>query len=172
MRFSATFSRSSVVAPGFTWLRTSSSTSRTTRPARRIFSISSDDLSTTPLEPTFTVQFTGQQVESASTGNVTEHTNSPFRCCRFTHTRRRRAALSLTAQPLDGSNNSGRNRGDRPVSIHFGKTSQRPVVLDHRRGQCLVSAHALRKDLLRVIGSLDQRSAFYITKSSPLGGLQ
>jgi hypothetical protein len=40
MRASATFSRSSVVAPGLTWLRTNSSTSRTTLPARRIFSIS------------------------------------------------------------------------------------------------------------------------------------
>ncbi len=46
-RASAAFSRSKVVAPGLTLLRTNSSTSRTTWPARRIFSISWDDLSTT-----------------------------------------------------------------------------------------------------------------------------
>ncbi len=58
---------------------------------------------------------------------------------------------------------------DRPVSIHFRKSSQSPVVLDNRRGEGRVSAHALLEDLFRVIGSLDQRRTFNIAKSIPLG---
>ena len=81
-----------------------------------------------------------------------------------------RRPATLLAQPLHGGNNSGRDRINRPVSIHFRKTSQGPVVLDDRRGQGSIGAHALREDLFRVIGSLDQRRTLYIAKAFPLGG--
>ena len=73
------------------------------------------------------------------------------------------------AQPLNGGNETGSDRSDRPVSIHFRKSSQSPVVLDNRRGEGRISAHALLEDLFRVIGSLDQRCTLYIAESIPLG---
>jgi hypothetical protein len=73
------------------------------------------------------------------------------------------------AQPLDGGYDPGRDYSDRPVSIHFRKSSQSPVVLDNRRGEGHISAHALLENLFRVIGSLDQRCTFYIAESIPLG---
>ena len=68
-------------------------------------------------------------------------------------------------QPLDGGNDSGSDRSDRPGSIHFRKSSQCPVVIDDRRGEGLVSAHALLENLFRVIGSLGQRCTFNIAES-------
>ncbi len=75
--------------------------------------------------------------------------------------------LRYPAQPLHGGNDSGRDRSDRPVSIHFRKTSQSPVMLDNRRGKGSISAHALLENLFRVIGSLGQRRTLYIAKSIP-----
>ncbi len=40
-----------------------------------------------------------------------------------------------------------------------------PIMVDDGRGECIVRTHALRENLLRVVGSLDQRSAFYIAES-------
>src|ERR1035441_8552790 len=80
-------------------------------------------------------------------------------------------SLRFLAQPLNGGNNSGRNFCDRPVSIHFRETSRSPVVLNNRRSLCLISAHALRKNLLGVVGSLDQRSPFNIAEATHLRGL-
>src|SRR5579872_1887048 len=154
MRASATLSRSSVVAPGLTWLRTSSSTSRTTLPARRIFSISSCDFSTTGT-PDYPLSC-----------NTAKHTNPAESAC--IRSSANRSPSTLFAQLLDGRNNSCRDRGDLPIRSHFGKTPQFPVVLDDGRSQCLVSAHALRKDFFRIIGSLGQCCAFYIAKTCPL----
>src|SRR5579863_2510886 len=67
------------------------------------------------------------------------------------------------AQPLDGSNNSSHHHIDGPVSIHFSETSLCPVVVDDRLGQSDVSAHALRKDLLGVVGSLHQSRTLNVT---------
>src|ERR1035437_9541714 len=75
-----------------------------------------------------------------------------------------RRAVALSAQPLHGGNDTSRNCCDRPVSIHFRKTPQTPVVLDNRRGQGSISAHALLEDLFRVIGSLGQRRTLYIAE--------
>jgi hypothetical protein len=59
---------------------------------------------------------------------------------------------------------------DRPVSIHFRKTAQSPIVLDHRRGQGLISAHALSEDLS--VSSARWTSAAPSTSQKPsrLGG--
>src|SRR5208337_2637972 len=76
-----------------------------------------------------------------------------------------RRPSALFAQTLNGVNNSGCDFSNRPVSIHFGKASQGPVMLDHRRGRGLVSAHALLEDLFRVVGSLGQRGAVHIAKT-------
>jgi len=75
------------------------------------------------------------------------------------------------AQPLNGGNNSSRNCGNLPISTYFRESSQLAIVLDNRSSLSCVSAHALRKCLLRVIGSLGQSSTLYITKASPLGRL-
>ena len=45
-------------------------------------------------------------------------------------------------------------------------------MVDNWRGECSVSAHALLEDLLRIVGSLDQRSTVQIAKSIPLGRLE
>jgi hypothetical protein len=73
------------------------------------------------------------------------------------------------AQPLNGGNNSSRNCGYWPVTTYFRESSQLAIVLDNWRSLSSVGAHALRKCFLRVIGSLGQCSAFYITETGPLG---
>src|ERR1035438_442535 len=88
----------------------------------------------------------------------------------FLHAQTRRQA-ALLAQLLDSGNNSGRNCTNRPVSIHFRKTSKSPVVLNNGRGQGHISAHALLEDLFRVIGSLDQSSTLNVAIAIPLGRL-
>src|ERR1035437_681580 len=79
-------------------------------------------------------------------------------CCHLAspHAQTRRPA-ALLAHPLDGGNNPSRNFNDGPVAIHFGKTSHAPVVLDDRCSQGFVGAHALFKDLFRIVRSEERR---------------
>src|SRR6185503_276527 len=80
-----------------------------------------------------------------------------------------RLRTALLAQPLNGANNSSRNCGDWPVTTYFRESSQLAIVLDNRRSLSSVGAHTLCECFFCVIGSLGQCSAFYITKTSPLG---
>jgi len=95
-----------------------------------------------------------------------QRTEKPFRSNRSKRTKLPREDALDRAQPLDGSHNSGYHHVDGPVSVYFCETSLRPIVLHNRFGQSDISAHALRKDFLSVIGSLYQSRTLNVTDSA------
>ena len=90
--------------------------------------------------------------------------------CKLIHHTQICRPAALLPQPLDGFNNPGCNRCNRPVSIYFREAFKSPVMLDDRGSLRGISAHSLHKDLLGIIGTLNQSYTIQITKPVLLRG--